>query len=203
MSHAIRAARERNVEFITQILRIRNVSKDHAYPFAMELFQGIERVLANASKHLDDEQPHKYTDSYVDDSEDESDSVLWSPAPVDVDQGQEEHPLGEMWAFDKTNAVPTERACEGHLPQVCPLSASNCWICSETFAARHHPRNANVDWSMDYESTKFIPIRVLRLPTDLDIFRHDRMIDGGTGNRCPITDPLRCWVCSERNMEWS
>jgi hypothetical protein len=105
----------------------------------------------------------------------------------------EAEPDKHIWTV--VHERPTPEDLDEHDPQACPLSASSCWICSDLFEVRHHPRHSNVDWdSGSTESAKFSTASGEYPAGPRGVELHDSILDA-LGERCPITRPELCWVC--------
>lgn len=122
------------------------------------------------------------------------------PAPMepsaDMEWSSEE---GDKYEWMVAMNMPLEDDLEDHDSQACPLNASSCWICSELFRVRHHPRHANVDWdaSPPCEPTKFRAFPGARPAGPSTAQSHDSTLEA-LDERCPITHPELCWVCCQR-----
>jgi hypothetical protein len=107
---------------------------------------------------------------------------------------------GDYFEWTVTEQIPLEDDLEDHDSRACPLNASSCWICSELFQVRHHPRHSNVDWDAPQRDlTKFRAWPGARPASSSDIQSHDSTLET-IDERCPITNPELCWVCCHRHV---
>jgi hypothetical protein len=160
---------------------------------AMELikpldFDKLVEVTRAAAFHLDAAAVESDDSGYPGDDPSSDDEMDWADAP------------GGQYEWTVTEQIPLDCDLEDHDSLACPLNASNCWVCSELFQVRHHPRHSNVDWDAPYrESTKFRAWPGARPASSFDIQSHDSTLET-IDERCPITNPEQCWVCCLRHV---
>jgi hypothetical protein len=140
-------------------------------------------------------EPECHEVSYESTWYDEVDSTAEDEPPFPDDTFSSAGPTGDKYAWTLVHHSPTQDDLDEHDARACPLNASSCWICSELFQVRHHPRHANVDWDRyTGEPAKFSAMPGQHPAGPRGVESHNSDLSE-LDERCPITHPEMCWVC--------